>query len=126
MTKEEVDNLDQKYGLSKGEVTPNTISLEMAANKIAEEAVEKIDIKSVIAKLENENTAGVELLNQYALNKEQIVAIFNRDFVKNKDVNLFINQVIVSPQANGFKPDIVDLSKDQLTQLYNVLLKALS
>lgn len=126
VTKEEADNLDQTYGLSKGEVTPNTITLEMAADKIAEESIENIDIKSVISKLESENTPGVELLNQYALNKEQIVTIFNRDFAKNKDVNLFINQVIVSPKANGFKPDIVSLSKDKLTQLYNVLLKALS
>ncbi len=126
VTKEEVDDLDQTYGLSKGEVTPSTITLEMAANKIAEESVENINVKSIISKLESENTPSVELFNQYALNKEQVVTIFNRDLKKNNNVNLFISQVIVSPKANGFKPDVVNLSKDQLTQLYNLLIKALS
>lgn len=118
-----VSKLDELYDLSKGVVTPNHITIEMASSKIADDT-KKIN-ESVKVFLEKNNLDGkqssIDLFNKYVSNKERAVSIFFRDFSKTKDVELFINRLISSPESSGFKPNVVELSKQQLIELYNVL-----
>ncbi|MCB0745451.1 MAG: hypothetical protein KDC67_16205, partial [Ignavibacteriae bacterium] len=62
----------------------------------------------------------------YALDKEKVLFVFSRDYLKTNNADLFIDRLIASPSANGFKPSIVELPREQIIQLFNVLVKAVS
>ncbi len=125
---EEIALLDQTYSFTKGEISPNQITLEMASTKIAgENETKNSDVNLFLEKVNLSNEKNiVDLFNKYVSDKEQAASIFNRDFAKLNNAELFINRLIVSPGSSGFKPNVVDLSKEQLVQLYNVLVKAAS
>jgi len=128
VTDVEIAELDQTYSLSKGIVSPNNVSLETAANKIAEESENiKSNLNSYLEKINtNSDEQVADIFKNYVLDKEKVVAVFSRDFSQSKDVDLFISKLMVSPVSNGFKPSIVDLSKDELIKLFNVLANAIS
>ncbi|MBK8946792.1 MAG: hypothetical protein IPM32_16195 [Ignavibacteriae bacterium] len=128
VTNTEIADLDQTYSLSKGVISPNNVSLATATKKIAEESeLVKANIVNVLEKI-NSNTDQqvLSIFNNYVLDKEKVVSVFNRDFTQNKDAELFINKLMISPVANGFKPNIVELPKEELIKLFNVLANAIS
>ncbi|MBK7106440.1 MAG: cytochrome c [Ignavibacteriae bacterium] len=124
----EIAELDQTYSLSKGVISPNNVSLETATKKIAEEShLVESNLNSIIEKVNSNSDQQIaNIFNNYVLDKQKVISIFNRDFAQNKDVDLFINKLITSPTANGFKPSIIDLPKDELVKLFNVLANAIS
>ncbi|MCB9250537.1 MAG: cytochrome c [Ignavibacteriales bacterium] len=124
---QEIAKLDENFSFSKGVATASNITLEMATKKIAEEANTKLDLNVVIEKINQSNDKNiVGLFNSYALDKEKVLVVFSRDYLKTNNADLFIDRLIASPSANGFKPSIVELPREQIIQLFNVLVKAVS
>ena len=82
VTQEEVAALDKTYELSKGVISPSTITLEMAKEKIAIEAsIDESFFDETLTKINaNSNKNVVELFNKYSSNKEKVISIFKRDF----------------------------------------------
>jgi mono/diheme cytochrome c family protein len=124
-TEEEVAALDKTYDLSKGVISPSTIPLEMAKEKIANEAAfDEPFFNEVISKINaNTNKDVIELFNKYTSNKEKVISIFKRDFA-NSNVSEFVNRVISFPSESGFKSSITRLSKEELNNLFDLLSKS--
>ncbi|MBI1931234.1 MAG: cytochrome c [Ignavibacteriales bacterium] len=125
---EEIASMDQTYGLSKGVISPSNIPIDVAEKKIEEENQQFISkVDSILAKVNlNSDAEVLNIFNNYVLDKKRVAEVFSRDFVQNKDAEIFISKIIVAPVANGFKPNIVELSKGELIKLYNVLSKSVS
>lgn len=125
ITEESIVELDKTYELSKGVITPNNITLEMATEKISGEADQLIsDVDQIIEKLNSENQTLVELFNSVVDNKEKVITIYKRDFADNLNSEDFINRVINFPTESGFKSKAAMLSKDKLNDLFELLSKS--
>lgn len=127
VTQEEIALLDQTYELSKGIISPSTITLEMAKEKIANESsVDSTFIKETLKNINsNVNKNLVNLFNKYSINKVKVISIFKRDFATG-NVSEFVNSVISFPSEIGFKTSITLLSKEELSNLFMLLNKSIS
>ncbi len=117
--KEELNQLDNQYQLSKGTVIPNQIPIQIAEEKLVEENSElnkKIENAFKLLEASNENS-GASLLKN---NSENLTKVFS-SFLRQKNVESFTNNVIANPIYYGFKPSINQLSKDELNNLFNYL-----
>lgn len=125
ITENEIAELDKTYELSKGVVTPSNITLEMAAEKIANENSKLVDIETAINKINSSsNKEVVELFNNYVLNKEKALSVFKRDFSNNTESE-FIERMLLFPKESGFKTDASLLSKEDLSNLFKLLSSSL-
>ena len=124
----EIAELDQTYELSKGEVSPNNITLEMATNKIAEESLlAPEDLDKILAKISStDETGGAILFDNFVSDRVKAISIFQRDYLALIKKDEFISRIIASPVESGFKPSVSSLSKDNLGKLYELLSKAVS
>jgi len=124
----EIAELDKTYELSKGEVSPNNITLEMAVNKISEENIlaseELINILDKISTAEDKNS--VILFDSFVSDQKKVISIFRRDYLPSNMKDLFISRIIASPVESGFKPSVASLSKERLSKLYDLLLRVIS
>jgi hypothetical protein len=127
INQEEVASLDETYELSKGVISPSTISLEMAKEKIAKEAsVDDKFIEETLTKINtNTNKDLVNLFNKYSNNKVKVISIFRRDF-SNSDPSEFVERVISFPSESGFKSSVTLLSKEELRNLFILLSNSIS
>lgn len=128
ITQEVVVNLDNIYNLSEGVVAPNKVSLETAAEKISEEAVEYNNENEVILEkiFASTDETAKKLFKKHVENNNQVISIFKRDFESNNNADEFINRVINFPAENGFKDNVSLLSKDELISLFKLLSNSIS
>lgn len=121
ITDELVAELDRTYELSKGVVTPNTISLEMARKKILEEnSSEKNQIEKInFDELKDKKPEQFNLLINYSVDPKTALEIFDNNPVN--DIDNFIKRITLFPKENGFKTNITSLSKKDLNKLYDLL-----
>jgi mono/diheme cytochrome c family protein len=127
VTQEEIASLDRTYDLSKGVISPSTITLEMAKEKIVNEAsVNETFLEETLNRI-NANTDKdlVELFNKYSSDKMKVISIFRRDF-SNSNLSEFMDRVISFPSESGFKSSVTLLSKEELRNLFMLLSKSIS
>jgi mono/diheme cytochrome c family protein len=119
---EELKSLDDEYQLSKGIVVPSQISVASAKTNLIN------DNSFVSKKVENAKTLlastkdsfGALLLNKVALNKDKLFTAFINQ-AENQSAENFILTVIANPINSGFKPTVVQLSKEDFKLLYDYL-----
>lgn len=128
ITDQSVAELDQTWELSKGVISPNNITLEMAEEKIVGEANnESFDLQSVLNKIDSsEDRSTVNLFYSVVDNKEKALMIFGRDFLSNSNSSDFIARILKYPSQSGFKNNISLLSGKKLDDLFNLLSKSFS
>lgn len=120
--KEELDQLDSKYQLSKGTVVPSQIPINLAEEKLVEENNDletKIENALKLVEISKENNSAI-LLKNNSINLKKVFSAFVRS-KENTNLDSFINIALANPLNSGFKPSITLLSKDELNQLYSYL-----
>lgn len=122
VTDEQVANLDATYNLSKGEVKPNTIPVNLAVQKVIEEnGIEDAVLKSAIGKYDvNVDKA----LKSVVFCKKTVLTHFLEHQFESAEV--FKTAVSVSPSDLGFRNSVTRLSDDQWNNLYNKLKESVS
>lgn len=120
--KEELDQLDSKYQLSKGNVVPSQIPVKVAEEKLVEEnsnLEKKIENALKLVEVSKENAGALLLKNNSQDFTKVFTAFLNSN--ENKSLDSFIAIVFANPLNSGFKPSITSLSKEELSQLYSYL-----
>ena len=122
VTESEIKDMDQTYSLSAGRKIPSQIPVSMAVVKLTEESKPEIDnIKYIIEHINNNhNETGYDVFNKVAVNKKTAVSLLLKSQIWRAGANEFLN-FVTSNRQSGFKPDIMLLSKDDLSILYNYL-----
>ncbi|GJQ63831.1 MAG: hypothetical protein SCALA702_28840 [Melioribacteraceae bacterium] len=122
ITDEEVATLDMTYNISKGEVKPNTIPVNLAVQKVIEEnKIESALLKSAIGKYDSNMDQG---LKQVVYCKKTVLSHFlEKQF---ESAEIFKTAVSVSPMDLGFKSNVTRLSDDEWSNLYNKLKESIS
>jgi len=122
VTESEIKDMDQTYSLSAGRKVPSQIPVSMAVVKLADESKsDKDNVKKIIEHIKNNpNEPGYDIFNTIAVNKMKAVSTLLKSQIWRGGANEFLNFVITNRQS-GFKPDIMLLSKDDLSILYNYL-----
>ncbi|PID59715.1 MAG: hypothetical protein CR986_05460 [Ignavibacteriae bacterium] len=127
VTKTEISELDKTYELSKGVVSPNNITLKMAAEKIVEESDKSEKIETILNKINSSgNSESSKLFNEYVKDKEKAISIFLRDFGNKSNPKTFVNRLLYFPNESGFKSQVSFLSTEKINLIYNFLNKSLS
>ena len=129
ITEESVAELDQNWELSKGVISPNNITLEMAQEKIVSETGLDLveNLSSAMEKLDSyTDRKTVDLFNRVIENKEKALMIFLRDFAGNDNSSEFIDRIVTYPSQSGFKSSVSLLSNEQLNDLFILLSNSFS
>ncbi len=125
VTDKVIAELDETYELSKGIVTPNNITIEMATDKVIEDNKISTSVLDEI-NLDGQNSESVKLFNLYVQDKEKALSIFIRDFSKSRNADEFVSRLLLFPTESGFKSNVSLLSKAKLTKLYTLLKNVVS
>ena len=122
LTNDELKEMDQTYSLSAGRKIPSQIPVSMAMMKIDEESKPESDnLKKVLENLNNNSSApGYMLFNKVTGNKVKAIATLMKSQNWKAGTNDFLYYITVNRQS-GFKPDVMLLSKDDLSALYDFL-----
>lgn len=121
-TETEIKEMDQTYSLSAGRKVPSQIPVSMAVVKLAEETKSEIDnVKKIIEHINNNpGEAGHDLFIKVAANKNNVVSTLLKSQNWRSSENEFLSFITINRQS-GFKPDVILLSKEDLSVLYNYL-----
>lgn len=117
--KEELTQLDNQYQLTKGTIIPNQIPVKTAEEKVIEENLEinkKIENAYKLLDASSENTGAYLLKN----NSQNLTKVFS-SFLRQKNVESYVNDALLNPFNYGFKPSINKLKKDELNNLFTYL-----
>lgn len=119
--KEELIQLDNQYQLSKGNIVPSQIPINLAEAKLIEDNLkidEKIENAIKIIEASKENYGAILLKN----NSANLVKVC-KSFLTygSSSLDSFISLVSSNPINNGFKPSVLKLNREQLDNLYKYL-----
>lgn len=117
ITDEEVNSMEIEYGLLEGKKQPNTIPVDLAEKKIAEEHQNIIEkVNKVLMSLEM-NKAGAAMLRDYTTDvRKAVYSVIN--YGLDKDFNKF-REVLLNENIDlGFKSSILTLSDTQWKRLF--------
>ncbi|MCL5991247.1 MAG: cytochrome c [Bacteroidetes bacterium] len=122
-TESEIKDMDQTYSLSAGKKVPSQIPVSMALVKLEEESKPEIDIvKKIIEHIDNNpSETGYNVFNKAVVNKKTVVSTLLKSHIWRTGINEFLNFVSTNRQS-GFRADVLLLSNDELSILYNYLL----
>lgn len=115
-------NLDMNYQVSQSAAVPSTIPVTLAQAKLEEENsvlnMQFLRFQKVV------NTAqgsrGVDVLKNYSINLKKVFTSFSRLGV-NQNFDNYVSVVTANPMNTGFKPAVVQLSKEDWKILYDYL-----
>jgi mono/diheme cytochrome c family protein len=119
---DELKQLDAAYQLSKGINVAGQVSIKKAMQIVMKEDDPLIAaIREAKKKMDKSETIGAEILKHVSLDETKIiVSVFHmRNDVKNVDE--FIKTVSSDPIHNGFKTNVVLLSQNEWTELYQYI-----
>ena len=121
-TESEIKDMDQTYSLSAGKKVPSQIPVSMAVVKLEEELKPEIDnVNKIIEHIKNNPAeTGCDVFNKVTLNKNKAVSTLLKSQLWRAGANELLNFVTANRQS-GFKADVMLLSKDDLSILYNYL-----
>ncbi len=122
----DLEMLDQTYSLSKGKVTPNTISVSMAINKLSAEysthSERIIKLSEMIKGAEDENLRNIFIKIISNCDKVAATLVNGKNWHTNPDT--FIKEIGATINNNGFKLTALRLTKDELITVYNFFVNA--
>ncbi|MBI5325682.1 MAG: c-type cytochrome [Ignavibacteriae bacterium] len=121
-TETEIKEMDQTYSLSAGKKVPSQIPVSLAVVKLDEESKSDADIvKKIVDNISNgKSETGYSVFSKVTVNKKKVVASLLKSQTWRTGTNEFLNFVNGNRQS-GFKAEVLLLSKDDLTILYNYL-----
>lgn len=122
LTDAELKDMDQTYSLSAGRKVPSQIPVSMAVVKLDEESKPESDsLKKIIEIIHNNSSVpGYMLFNKVTGNKVKAISTLMKSQSWKAGTNEFLNFVSVNRQS-GFNADVLLLSKEDLSILYNYL-----
>ena len=122
ITSADLQQLDATYHLSEGEKQPNQIPVSMAMDKLLEENKPvNTEIKDAIGKIENDNSAGAELLRRVSNDiAKTVTALFNDKSWASSE-GTFVAFVSTNPLQKGFRAHVDDFTAEEWTTLYAYL-----
>jgi mono/diheme cytochrome c family protein len=120
---QDLSQLETKYNISKGGVTPSKIPVDSAMKVLtAEKLPEAQQIFAIISKINNNpGIPAVQILNRVCKDKIRVVSFFRASSKWNSSLDDFIKSVISSINSNGFNAGIMNLTRDEWNQLYSYL-----
>ncbi|NJD21362.1 MAG: cytochrome c [Melioribacter sp.] len=115
-------NLDMNYQVSQSATVPSTIPVTLAQAKLEEEnSVQNLQFLR-FQKIVNtaQGSRGVDVLKNYSINLKKVFTSFSRLGV-NQNFDNYVSVVTANPMNTGFKPAVVQLSKEDWKILYDYL-----
>jgi mono/diheme cytochrome c family protein len=122
-TPDELQQLDMAYKLSEGKSTPGKITLASAFQKLENEHKNTVEeVNTIISEIEkNQTDNGSVIFEKVAKNKNKaITSLLNSPNWKS-GINEFYAELASNININGFKPEVLKLSKNDLQTLYDLL-----
>ncbi|HSD62729.1 MAG TPA: cytochrome c [Ignavibacteriaceae bacterium] len=120
---DDLADLDQHYNLSKGTFVPGQIPVAEAEKLIVYENQTKVgELAGIMEKIsKDENNSGVIIFRK-VINDEShaLTILLNSDTWKNSEQE-FVNLIINNVYQDGFNSDVLNLSDDEWTQLYDYM-----
>ncbi len=122
VTDEQVTSLDQTYQLSKGTVLPNQIPVSIAENKLIYESSK---LNELLLRFESkinqsQGNAGADLIKKNSQDYKKVFTSFSRLSV-NLSLDKYVSVVTANPINAGFRPAVIQLSKEEWKLLYDYL-----
>lgn len=121
----EIQNLDQKYGLSKGGQQPGQIPVADAMKIMEQGAKPEIQkLENAISQIDKDGTTdGAKIFNKVTDDKLDALTSLNdnTDWLKNE--NQFVNIIVNNVNQNGFNERVFLLTKDDWNTFYNYMTK---
>jgi cytochrome c2 len=122
-TPEELQQLDMAYKLSEGRTIPGKITLETATQKLIAENKTTVDnAEKIIAEIQNYKTDnGSVIFEKVVKNKNKAITSLLQSKNWKSGINEFYTELASNININGFKPEVLKLSKTDLQTLYDLL-----
>lgn len=118
ITDEQLNSLNQQYKLDKDFNTPNQIPVTKAESLIVLENKSINDkINEALRKVYTDTNEGAKILSNYSYDLRKVLTTFNGF----NSLEEFIYSVSKSPLTCGFKPSVVELSREDWGFLFNYL-----
>lgn len=122
VTKEVLAQMDAVYSVSKGKMTPNTIPVSLAVQKMIDEAKPVLDkIVNLEKEIKESDNAGAKLFCDYTKCKTRALASLLNNSTWKESKARFFRIVYNSLPENGFKRCVLKLDETQQNELYNYL-----
>jgi mono/diheme cytochrome c family protein len=123
VTDDEIDNLNSKFNLSKGHISPGQIPVTDAMKLIEEETSDEygklINIQNSIDR--QSGNEGAELFEKVTNDKLKALTVLSRSDDWKSNEKLFVSIVVDDVNENGFNREIFNLSNSQWDQLFGYL-----
>ncbi len=122
VTDDQLIDLDSQYNVSATTTVPSQIPVSLAESKIAEENAPNVqNYLSFEAKVNSSpDNPEAQKLKIYSINLSKVYTSFIRSN-GGQNFDQFINDVMANPINAGFRPSVVELSKDEWKNLYDYL-----
>jgi mono/diheme cytochrome c family protein len=122
---DKINDLDQKYNLSKGGKKPGQIPVADAMRIMEQGAKPEINkLETTISQIENDSTnAGSKIFDNIAKNKLDALTSLDGNTNWVKDENAFVNIIVNNVNQNGFNEKVFLMSKDDWNTFYRYMSK---
>ncbi len=122
VTPDEVKQMDETYHLSQGEKTATQIPISLAESKLIDESKQSEEkAVSILNSINRDKSApGAVLFNSITYDRKKAIVTLSKTNDWSKNISEFLN-LLNDNRDNGFKTDVLLLSKDDLTFLFNYL-----
>lgn len=122
-TPEELKALDAEYGLSKGTNVPGQIPVKRALAIVVEEASGEVEaVSGALRRARSSSAPGAVILHRVAADERKVLTVFSGGrsgpLPPAPD---FIREVSLSPILAGFRPDVVNLTRDDWMTMYRYI-----
>jgi cytochrome c5 len=126
-TEDDLKLLDQTYSLAQGRVTPNTIPVELAMEKVLSENYEFNEaLKSYQSELRKDESPVSILLKDNLSDCSKVLSLLMKNDTWRNNTDIFKAIVNSGIPYNGFKVGFMDLSEDDLVLIHNYLKSSIS
>ncbi len=115
-------NLDMNYQVSQSATVPSTIPVTLAQTKLEEEnSVQNMKyLQFQLLVNSTQASRGAEVVKNYSINLKKVFTSYSRLGV-NKNIDNYVSVVMTNPINAGFKPAVVQLSKEDWKILFDYL-----
>jgi hypothetical protein len=122
-SKQDLQQLETTYQLSKGKNTAGQIPIKKATQLVLSESASKINsVSDALNKIKTDDQPAAQLFKRVASDQKKIIAglIFNPNRFSNLNDFIFISTR--DPNLLGFKPSITQLTNDEWIELHSYLI----
>lgn len=119
---DQLNNLDMNYQVSQSASFPNTIPITLAVTKLEEEnSVQNMKfLRFQMLVNSAQGGKGADVVKDYSINFKKVFTAFS-SLSANQSIDNYVSVVMANPMNAGFKPAVVQLSKEDWKILYDYL-----